>query len=172
MIFGIGLNQLSDYFEERVTFTDNPTARTMCGSLAAGVLSGYLSHIPHNLSTLKLLNPGQTYSQLFRTLTGHVTEKLPPSLPPRVAKVSACNTCALPEAQLRLMTPASVCGHRWCNPCAQSSCVSYCPGMTCRLNYFQCKRGLQIMGSFAIINGTMSALRDVDVLSKVTSLAK
>jgi hypothetical protein len=29
----------------------------MAGSLVAGVCAGYLSHVPHNMSTMKLLAP-------------------------------------------------------------------------------------------------------------------
>lgn len=33
----------------------NAFVRTAAGSMMAGVVAGYLSHIPHNVSTLKLL---------------------------------------------------------------------------------------------------------------------
>jgi hypothetical protein len=36
--------------------------------MSAGVLSGYLSHVPHNLSTLKLLRPSESYGILFKSL--------------------------------------------------------------------------------------------------------
>ena len=42
---------------------EDPTLANFGGSLAAGVACGYLSHIPHNLSTLKLLQPSLSYSQ-------------------------------------------------------------------------------------------------------------
>lgn len=38
----------------QVTF-QNAFARTAAGSMLAGMMAGYLSHIPHNVSTLKLL---------------------------------------------------------------------------------------------------------------------
>mmetsp|Transcript_16958 Transcript_16958/g.31704 ORF Transcript_16958/g.31704 Transcript_16958/m.31704 type:complete len:429 (-) Transcript_16958:207-1493(-) len=68
IIFGVGLNQLSDYFEERMTpmFPQNPMMANAAGSLAAGVVSGYLSHVPHNLSTYKLMEPNKSYGQLFK----------------------------------------------------------------------------------------------------------
>jgi len=69
VIFGIGLNQLSDYFEERYPFIENLKLRNMAGSLTAGVCSGYLTHLVHNLCTLKLMYPQQTYGEHFRTLT-------------------------------------------------------------------------------------------------------
>lgn len=68
IIFGIGLNQMSDYFEERVL----PYCRgydvlaNAAGSLMAGVVSGYLSHVPHNISTLKLLEPHKSYASLYK----------------------------------------------------------------------------------------------------------
>ncbi len=57
VIFGIGLNQLTDYCEERTPHTWSKFARNFVGSCAAGMCSGYLSHVPHNLSTLKLMHP-------------------------------------------------------------------------------------------------------------------
>ncbi len=43
---------------------ENIFMRTMAGSMMAGVAAGYLSHVPHNISTMKLLNPSLTYSQV------------------------------------------------------------------------------------------------------------
>eukprot|EP01095_Lingulamoeba_sp_RSL-Kostka_P002976 TRINITY_DN13882_c0_g1_i1.p1 TRINITY_DN13882_c0_g1~~TRINITY_DN13882_c0_g1_i1.p1 ORF type:complete len:466 (+),score=79.77 TRINITY_DN13882_c0_g1_i1:54-1451(+) len=73
IIFGFGLNQLSDYMEERVqnTFSSHPTISNAVGSLFAGIVAGYLSHIPHNLSTLKLLNPSLSYKHHFNSLTSY-----------------------------------------------------------------------------------------------------
>jgi hypothetical protein len=77
IIFGIGLNQLSDYFEERMApmFTQSPMMANAAGSLAAGVVSGYLSHVPHNLSTYKLMEPNKGYGQLFQMF---VNKSCPP----------------------------------------------------------------------------------------------
>jgi hypothetical protein len=51
------LNQMSDYWEERVPhgLVESEPLRNALGSLAAGVCAGYLSHMPHkmNLATLK-----------------------------------------------------------------------------------------------------------------------
>jgi hypothetical protein len=68
IIFGVGLNQMSDYFEERLTplFDDNKVMANAAGSLVAGVVSGYLSHVPHNMSTFKLLSPNESYPNLYR----------------------------------------------------------------------------------------------------------
>jgi len=79
IIFGVGLNQMSDYFEERVqqwTGGDGMMANAL-GSLIAGVVSGYLSHVPHNMSTFKLLEPNKPYSQLYQTF---VDKSVPPVL--------------------------------------------------------------------------------------------
>jgi hypothetical protein len=79
IIFGVGLNQMSDYFEERVqrwTGGDGMMANAL-GSLIAGVVSGYLSHVPHNLSTFKLLEPNIKYSQLYQKF---VDKSVPPVL--------------------------------------------------------------------------------------------
>eukprot|EP00042_Codosiga_hollandica_P044058 m.427258 g.427258 ORF g.427258 m.427258 type:complete len:62 (-) comp56698_c1_seq15:391-576(-) len=49
----------------------------MCGSAMAAVASGYLSHFPHNLSTLKLTAPHKTYSQIFHELGKRSEPRLP-----------------------------------------------------------------------------------------------
>jgi len=68
-------HQLSDYAEERwVPDVLHPPAdardggnggstvlSVACGSAFAGIVTGYLSHVPHTLSTLKLTQPGRTY---------------------------------------------------------------------------------------------------------------
>lgn len=78
IIFGVGLNQLSDYFEERLSpmFT-NPMLANASASLVAGVVSGYLSHVPHNLSTYKLMEPTKSYGHLFRMF---VDKSCPPMI--------------------------------------------------------------------------------------------
>lgn len=46
----------------QVTF-QNAFLRTAAGSMMAGVMAGYLSHIPHNVSTMKLLQVSQSVGQ-------------------------------------------------------------------------------------------------------------
>jgi hypothetical protein len=84
VIFGIGLNQLSDYFEERVTpyFPDNGIMANATGSLMAGVVSGYFSHVPHNLSTFKLMEPERPYKELYKMF---VDKSVPPAVDNAVA---------------------------------------------------------------------------------------
>mmetsp|Transcript_502 Transcript_502/g.820 ORF Transcript_502/g.820 Transcript_502/m.820 type:complete len:431 (+) Transcript_502:147-1439(+) len=79
IVFGVGLNQLSDYFEERVEpfFPDNAIAANAAGSLLAGMVSGYFSHVPHNLSTLKLLEPQKSYRELN---TIFIDRSVPPAV--------------------------------------------------------------------------------------------
>jgi hypothetical protein len=78
IVFGLGLNQMSDYFEERVqqwTGGDGMVANAL-GSLIAGVVSGYLSHVPHNLSTFKLLEPHVPTLLIFMVFTRLVSSRL------------------------------------------------------------------------------------------------
>jgi hypothetical protein len=79
IIFGVGLNQMSDYFQERFQpyFRDNAVMGNAAGSLAAGVVSGYLSHVPHNISTFKLLEPQRSYVDLY---TMFVDKSVPPTI--------------------------------------------------------------------------------------------
>jgi hypothetical protein len=67
IVFGLGLNQLSDYFEERLSpmFPHHPVVANAAGSLVAGVCAGYFSHVPHNLSTYKLMEPHRSYGDLY-----------------------------------------------------------------------------------------------------------
>ena len=71
VIFGIGINQLSDFCEERFDFVESSNMRNALGSMTAGVASGYLSHIPHNMSTLKLMYPSKSYGEVFSMLSKH-----------------------------------------------------------------------------------------------------
>eukprot|EP00980_Cylindrotheca_fusiformis_P027830 scaffold22560_cov135-Cylindrotheca_fusiformis.AAC.41 len=84
VVFGIGLNQLSDYFEERVEsfFPDNVIMANALGSLMAGVVSGYFSHVPHNLSTFKLMEPHRPYGELYKMF---VDKSVPPAVDRMVA---------------------------------------------------------------------------------------
>jgi len=88
VIFAVGLNQLSDWCEDKIpkSVTENRTARNAAGSLIAGVLSGYLSHVPHNLSTLKLMTPSKTYQQHFQSLVETSEKRLPETLSPSVRR--------------------------------------------------------------------------------------
>ncbi|KAF0700258.1 Aste57867_9213 [Aphanomyces stellatus] len=81
IIFGVGLNQLSDYFEERIPLDESqPVLKNALGSMFAGVVSGYFSHVPHNLSTLKLMNPQKSYSRHLNDLIEHAQARVPSSI--------------------------------------------------------------------------------------------
>ena len=91
VIFGVGLNQLSDYCEERVPhgLASSKVARNALGSVAAGLAAGYLSHIPHNLSQMKLLQPRVSYRDHFGVLVGKALSTLPPGVPPHARRACA-----------------------------------------------------------------------------------
>lgn len=80
IIFGLGLNQMSEYFEERLTPFFPPNSAVLAnaaGSVTAGIVSGYLSHVPHNLSTYKLLEPHKSYWELYSIF---VKKSVPPAI--------------------------------------------------------------------------------------------
>ena len=54
---------------------------TVGGSLIAGSIAGYLSHIPHILSTLKLMQPHKSYSELFSSMHTLSYNKIPEPIP-------------------------------------------------------------------------------------------
>jgi len=107
VIYGIGLNQLSDYCEERVPFfADNPTLKNATGSLVAGVISGYFSHVIHNLSTLKLMYPNKTYGQHFREYCQKSEGRIPFPLPnnPAVKRWAGIFTACIFPAGVHIRT--------------------------------------------------------------------
>ena len=80
VIFAVGINQLADYLTERVgvRITENTGLQQAIGSVTAGVISGYFSHVPHVLSTLKLHKPEASYLRLW----AEVYSKSMPSISP------------------------------------------------------------------------------------------
>ena len=154
IIFGLGLNQLSDYFEERwypifhadstnrdgigETAKDhNSVLANAAGSLTAGIVAGYFSHIPHNMSTYKLLEPHKSYGELYRYFVQQ-------SVPPFVH-----DTCRhwSPQAKSVVETMAATLFPR---------------GLILRTT--------QIVGSFVILNGTINYLQNVE-MQKLHSMA-
>eukprot|EP00281_Chroomonas_sp_CCMP1168_P033706 CAMPEP_0206244864 /NCGR_PEP_ID=MMETSP0047_2-20121206/18390_1 /ASSEMBLY_ACC=CAM_ASM_000192 /TAXON_ID=195065 /ORGANISM="Chroomonas mesostigmatica_cf, Strain CCMP1168" /LENGTH=430 /DNA_ID=CAMNT_0053670123 /DNA_START=122 /DNA_END=1414 /DNA_ORIENTATION=+ len=91
IIFGIGLNQMSDYWEERIpaSIVESEALRNAAGSMIAGVCAGYLSHIPHNLSTLKLMTPSKSYFDHLNSLVAQSEARVPTSLPPQTRRMAA-----------------------------------------------------------------------------------
>jgi hypothetical protein len=72
----------------------------MLGSLVAGVAAGYLSHIPHNLSTLKLMDPSKSYLTHFNDLAAKNSARLPQTM-------SSSSRSAAATA-LTLLMPAAI----------------------------------------------------------------
>lgn len=100
IIFGIGLNQLSDWCEERVPNTiENPVLKNALGSMTAGIISGYISHVPHNLSTLKLVNPKKSYFELFRTYASNSLSRIPSEVIPESLRFPTASlvSCLFPK---------------------------------------------------------------------------
>ncbi|KAI9910818.1 hypothetical protein PsorP6_010481 [Peronosclerospora sorghi] len=82
VIFGVGLNQLSDYFEERMMVTSSPAMNNALGSMIAGVVCGYLSHVPHNLSTMKLMHPQKSYVDHMNDFIRRAEVRVPKKVSP------------------------------------------------------------------------------------------
>jgi hypothetical protein len=85
------LNQMSDYWEERIphSMIETEALRNAAGSMVAGVCSGYMSHIPHNLSTLKLMTPSKTYLEHLNSLVSQSEARVPTTLPPATRRAAA-----------------------------------------------------------------------------------
>ncbi|RHY28457.1 hypothetical protein DYB32_005966 [Aphanomyces invadans] len=95
IIFGVGLNQLSDYCEERIPLDDSqPILKNALGSMVAGVFAGYFSHVPHNLSTLKLMNPQKTYGRHMNDLIEHANARVPANITSPQARRLVATTLA------------------------------------------------------------------------------
>lgn len=129
VIFGFGLNQLSDYFEERANSIIGSAAQESAlanavGSVNAGIVAGYLSHVPHNLSTYKLMHPQKSYGTLFSEFANISAPRylIPQGLPNSIKSIYiAAIACLFPRG-----------------------CVV---------------RTVQIVGSFIILNGTINLLQ-------------
>ena len=59
--------------------------------MAAGVCAGYLSHVPHNLSTLKILEPSVSYAGHWQKLVDNARlNRLPSSkVGVRISKINS-----------------------------------------------------------------------------------
>ena len=130
IICGVGLNQMSDYFEERLQplCQGNSMMANAAGSLVAGNVSGYLSHVPHNLSTFKLLDPDLSYGQLYERF---VDKSVPPALDAKLAQWQ-------PSPLVRTVTRGLL-------------ATLFPRGVMIRTT--------QIVGSFMILNGTINYLQ-------------
>ena len=73
------LNQMSDFWGSVIpeSVSESEAIRNTLGSLVAGVIAGYLSHVPHNLSTLRLMSPAVSYKKHFAFLAAQCEERLP-----------------------------------------------------------------------------------------------
>eukprot|EP00758_Cryptobia_borreli_P003320 Tbor_TRINITY_DN3684_c0_g1::TRINITY_DN3684_c0_g1_i1::g.340::m.340 len=95
VIFAVGINQMADYFAERVSpnVSESVMMRGAIGSVTAGVIAGYFSHIPHVLSTMKMYAPTATYASIWREIYLKNMSSVPtgvhPSLRPIWAQGSA-----------------------------------------------------------------------------------
>jgi hypothetical protein len=79
IIFGLGINQLSDYCTERASWIPNSYLQQGIGSISAGVIAGFLSHVPHILSTLKLQQPHISYAAHWEKHYSRYLEYVPPT---------------------------------------------------------------------------------------------
>eukprot|EP00041_Stephanoeca_diplocostata_P024190 m.606674 g.606674 ORF g.606674 m.606674 type:complete len:229 (+) comp22473_c1_seq6:118-804(+) len=102
IIFAAGLNQMSDYLEERVPESiTNGLIRNNLASLSSGILAGYFSHVPHNLSTLKLMNPKKSYKDHFLDYAKGHENKLPNEWPTeKKQKLARVYALVAPRAML------------------------------------------------------------------------
>jgi len=82
IIFACGVNQLSEAIEEAIPEEkiSMPLLRNGAGSLASGIIAGYFSHVPHNMSALKLHYPQKSYGILFREYALQGMDRLPASM--------------------------------------------------------------------------------------------
>ncbi|KAG5184158.1 hypothetical protein JKP88DRAFT_269771 [Tribonema minus] len=109
IIFGLGINQLSDACEERVAHIENNFARTCAGSLMAGVVAGYLSHMPHAVSTLRMLKPHLPYSEILRNMVDENVPRTPRAWLPGARRLGAALlTVFMPKGCL--IRTAQICG--------------------------------------------------------------
>eukprot|EP00730_Choanoeca_flexa_P005619 TRINITY_DN11985_c2_g2_i3.p1 TRINITY_DN11985_c2_g2~~TRINITY_DN11985_c2_g2_i3.p1 ORF type:complete len:300 (+),score=55.80 TRINITY_DN11985_c2_g2_i3:330-1229(+) len=106
VIFGLGLNQLSEHFEEQVPAGYSPALRNALGSMMGGVVAGYLSHVPHNLSTMKLMNPAKSYLELFKMFSARKLDSVSfiPASRPQLRNTAAMVLSLVAPAGLAIRT--------------------------------------------------------------------
>lgn len=104
IVFGVGLNQLSDYFDERCrAFGLNAIVSNTAGSVLAGIAAGYFSHVPHNISTLRLMQPHLSYTEIFQSLKDKSIPEhaVPKFIPPRFSNAfRSVWACVCPKGVL------------------------------------------------------------------------
>lgn len=82
VLFGIGINQLADFYSERFSLlSENTHLKYALGSICSGVTSGYFSHVPHIMSTQKLFFPHKSYSELWAEYWAKSMAVVPPTVP-------------------------------------------------------------------------------------------
>ena len=106
IIFGLGLNNLTDWAEERIPrdVCETKVMRNALGSMTAGVISGYFSHVPHNLSTMKLLQPSVSYSVHVQSLVNAAKQRVPSTMPGPARDVAATALALLLPKGLAIRT--------------------------------------------------------------------
>ena len=106
IIFGLGLNNLTDWAEERIPrdVCETKVMRNALGSMTAGVISGYFSHVPHNLSTMKLLQPDVSYSVHVQSLVNAAKQRVPSTMPGPAREVAATALALLLPKGLAIRT--------------------------------------------------------------------
>ncbi|KAJ9472237.1 hypothetical protein DIPPA_28990 [Diplonema papillatum] len=107
IIFAIGVNQLSEHIEESIPVEtiSSGLLRNNIGSLCSGVTSGYLSHVPHNMSALKLHFPQKSYLELFKEYAASNESRLPATMSPQTRTTAAYALALIvPKALLQRTT--------------------------------------------------------------------
>lgn len=100
VIFGMGLNQLTDYYAERMPMFKDPKWKALGASFVSGLIAGYISHVPHSMSALKLVYPQKTYRELFSSYTAHWDRIVPQGTWPQRRLTVNLMACLLPKGCL------------------------------------------------------------------------
>ena len=117
----------------------NQPLRSVLGSITAGALAGYVSHVPHNLSTLKLLKPTISYGSHFQSLVDGTVD-------------------------VRLKKQGALYQNQALRRLVGTSLVFLLPkGVMLRT--------AQIVGSFVIVNGTISIFEVMKVEDQLAAYA-
>eukprot|EP01065_Artemidia_motanka_P052543 TRINITY_DN9517_c0_g1_i3.p1 TRINITY_DN9517_c0_g1~~TRINITY_DN9517_c0_g1_i3.p1 ORF type:complete len:439 (+),score=76.74 TRINITY_DN9517_c0_g1_i3:97-1413(+) len=100
VIFAVGLNQASDYFEERLPL-GNKVAEASVAGAAAGFLAAWTSSLLHSLAVRKLLHPRVPYSALWARQRHQAEESLPKELHPQLrSRLGFCAAAVFPQGLL------------------------------------------------------------------------
>ena len=138
-----------------ILYTSTSTSAYTRTHTYTGVLAGYFSHIPHNLSTLKLMTPSKTYGQHLGALVAQSESRIPTTFSPGTCTHTRTHTHTHTHTHTRARARAHTHTHTH-TPGSRRAIATVAAILFPRAVVI---RTAQIVGSFVILNGTINSLK-------------